>query len=134
MRFEVGMQGSFSKTVSESDVYLFAGITGDFNPLHIDLTQAENGRFGKRIVHGVLILGFISTVIGTQIPGKGTIYLEQDIKFLGPVYIGDTITAFVKINEVLNEEKNILKLDTYVKNQQGEIVLDGFAVVMVSNY
>ena len=127
--FDVGRNASFSKTISESDVYMFAGITGDFNPIHVDAEKSKDSIFGKRIVHGILVTGFLSTIIGTSMPGEGTIYMEQDIKFVKPVYIGDTITAVVRIAEVLNEEKKILKLDTIIRNQNNDIVCDGYAVV-----
>lgn len=125
----IGDQAEFTKTISESDVYLFSGITGDMNPVHINAVDAEKTVFGGRIVHGALVAGFISTVIGMYLPGPGTIYLEQDSKYLKPVSIGDTVTAKVKVQEIINEQKNIYKLNTEVMNQRSEIVLTGFAVV-----
>jgi 3-hydroxybutyryl-CoA dehydratase len=127
----VGEYGEFSKTISESDVYTFAGITGDFNSVHVNKVVAERSRFGKQIAHGILVTGLVSTVIGTVMPGEGTVYMEQDIKFLKPVYIGDTVTAKVTVADVINEKKGVLKLSTTVINQDNEIVCDGFAVVMV---
>ncbi len=129
MEYQIGMTDCFSKTLSESDIYMFAGITGDMNPVHINKESACNSVCGERIAHGILVAGFISTVIGMKMPGPGTIYLEQNCKFLKPVKIGDTITATVKIMEILNEEKQILKLDTKVENQQSELVITGWAVV-----
>ena len=128
-RDQIGIKAEFSKTISESDVYLFAGITGDMNPVHIDGLEAEKSFAGKRIVHGALVSGLISGVIGMKLPGPGTIYMEQDSKYVKPVYIGDTVRAAVEIVEVLNEKKRILKLDTKVYNQNNEVVVDGFAVV-----
>lgn len=128
-RWKVADSASMSKTVSESDVYLFAGITGDFNSAHINAEEAKKGIFGERIAHGILVTGLISAVIGMKLPGEGTIYMEQDAKFLRPVKIGDTVTATVRINEIINEEKGVLKLDTSVKNQHGEEVISGYAVV-----
>lgn len=125
----LGDKAYFSKTISESDVYLFAGITGDFNPIHINEVSAENSFAHSRIVHGALISGMVSTVIGMHLPGAGTIYMEQDSRFLKPVYIGDTITAMVEIIEILNADKNIIKLRTYAHNQKNELVLDGYSVV-----
>lgn len=125
----IGDKAYFTKTISEGDVYLFAGITGDFNPIHINKVAAENSFTHSRIAHGALVSGMISTVIGTKLPGNGTIYMEQDSKFLRPVYIGDTITATVEIAEIINENKGILKLKTSVINQNNETVLDGFAIV-----
>lgn len=133
MNYLINQKASFSKTISESDVYLFAGITGDFNSIHINQVAAQNSIFEGRVVHGILIAGLISTVIGTKLPGEGTIYLEQNVKFLKPVKIGDTITASVTIIDILNEKKGILKLSTQAENQFKEIVVDGYAIVKVSD-
>lgn len=128
----VGDQASFSKTISESDIYQFAGITGDFNPLHVDKEFARESIFKERIAHGILTSGFISTVIGTQLPGINTIYLSQNLKFLAPVKIGDTIIAEVKVLEKIDQKK-IIRLHTSVKNQHGKTVIDGEATVMKKN-
>lgn len=127
--WSLNQKASLTKTISESDVYLFAGITGDFNSAHVNEVYAKNGVFGERIVHGVLVTGLISAVIGTKLPGEGTIYMEQDVKFLKPVKIGDTVTATVEVVEILNVKKCILKLDTMVENQRNEKVIEGYAVV-----
>lgn len=126
---KTGEKAWFSKTISESDVYLFAGITGDFNPIHIDSVAAENSFAQSRIVHGALISGMISTVIGMKLPGAGAVYLEQDSRFLKPVYIGDTVTAIVEVEEIINKSKGIMKLKTYVNNQNNDRVVDGFAII-----
>ncbi len=126
---KVGDQASFAKTISESDIYQFAGITGDFNPLHVDNEFAKNSFFKERIAHGILTAGFISSVIGMKLPGKNTIYLSQNLKFMAPVKIGDTIKAEVTVLEKVDKKK-ILVLQTRVKNQHGEIVVDGEATVM----
>lgn len=131
IKYRVGAKEEFCKTISESDVYMFAGITGDMNPVHINEIEAAQSFAQRRIVHGALVSGMISTVIGMKLPGPGTIYMEQDSKFVKPVYIGDTIKAAVEIQEVLSEKKGILKLNTVVSNQKNEIVLTGFAVVMI---
>lgn len=89
----IGDEATFQKTLSESDVYLFAGITGDQNPAHINDIYAKDTRFGKRIVHGMLTSSLVSSILGMQLPGPGTIYLGQTLKFLSPVYFGDTIQA-----------------------------------------
>lgn len=128
-QYKTGMMGKTEKTITESDVYLFAGITGDLNPLHINAERAKDGPFGKRVVHGMLTAGFISTVIGMKFPGPETIYMEQNVKFLKPVFIGDTITATVEITDVIHPEKKILKLDTKVENEKGELVVEGYAIV-----
>lgn len=88
MKYEIGQSASFSKTIAECDVYGFAGITGDFNPLHVNAEQAKNMPFGRRIVHGMLTASFLSTVIAGKMPGPGTIYMKQEARFLKPVYLG----------------------------------------------
>jgi len=123
-----GAQAEFSKTISESDVYLFAGITGDFNPAHVNQTYAEGTSFKSRIAHGFLTAGFISTVIGTMLPGPGTIYIRQELNFLAPVYINDTVTASVEVLEV-DTEKNRVLLKTLCKNQENKLLIEGQALV-----
>lgn len=118
-----------AKTISEADVYLFAGITGDFNPAHVNELYAEKTRFGKRIAHGMLTAGLISAVIGTQLPGPGAIYVSQTLRFLAPVYIGDTITATVRVSTI-DPEHNRVKLETLCENQAGTKLATGEAVVM----
>lgn len=127
--YQIGDKAEFTKTISESDVYLFAGITGDLNPIHVNEIEAANSQFGNRLVHGILVTGLISGVIGMKFPGPGTIYMEQQIKFLKPVMIGDTVTAVVELTKVLNEEKRIMELSTEVFNQKKTKVLEGKAVV-----
>ena len=128
MTYSVGQRACFSKTISESDVYLFAGICGDFNSVHINAVKAQESRFKKRVVHGALINALISTVLGMKMPGEGTIYLSQNSKFVKPTYIGDTITAEVEIIEI-NDNK--AKLKTMATNQNEEIVLEGEALVLL---
>ena len=125
---KIGDTAKFSKTVSESDIYQFAGVTGDFNPAHIDEAYAKKTFFKTRIAHGMLSAGFISTVIGTKLPGTGSIYIKQDLSFLAPVRIGDTITARVEVIEIM-DGKNRVRLKTVCVNQEGAQVLDGEAVV-----
>lgn len=127
MKYYVGQSAQFSKTITETDVYNFAGICGDFNPLHINKIAAEASPFGRRIVHGALISAMISTVLGMYLPGNGTIYLSQEVYFQKPVYIEDTVTAKVTIQE-LRENGNAL-METCVYNQQGERVILGTAFV-----
>ena len=126
---QIGDSASFTKTVTESDINLYAGISGDFNPAHMDAEHAKGTMFGQRIAHGMLSAGFISNVLGNQLPGPGTIYMGQELRFVKPVYIGDTVTATVTVRERI-EEKNRLKLDTVVTNQRGEPVITGTATVM----
>lgn len=126
---QVGDSASFTKTVSEHDVYTYAGVSGDFNPAHVNEVEAQKGMFGKRIAHGMLSAGFISTVLGTQLPGPGTIYMGQELRFTKPVFFGDTITAKVTVAELI-PEKNRAILDTVCTNQNGEVVIKGKATVM----
>lgn len=123
-----GDSAQFTKTVSESDIYLYSGISGDLNPAHINHEYASNTFFKARIAHGMLSAGFISAVIGMQLPGPGTIYREQHLKFLAPVYIGDTISASVEVLEI-DPERKIITLATRCYNQEKKLVVDGTAVV-----
>jgi len=125
---KVGDSAEFTKTVSETDIYLYAGVSGDFNPAHINEEYAKETFFKTRIAHGMLSASFISTVIGTKLPGPGTIYLDQSLKFLAPVRIGDTITARAELIEIV-PEKNKVRLKTTCMNQDEIIVLEGEAVV-----
>lgn len=124
----LGQSAQFSKTISESDVYLYAGITGDFNPAHINQAYAEKTKFKTRIAHGMLTAGFISNLLGTQLPGPGSIYLQQTLNFMAPVVIGDTVTATVEVIEILVEKKRV-RMKTICTNQEGTVVLEGEAVV-----
>jgi 3-hydroxybutyryl-CoA dehydratase len=126
----VGQSAEFAKTVTEADVVLFAGVTGDFNPAHVDAVAAERGRFGGRIAHGMLSAGFISATLAMKLPGPGTIYLSQTLRFTRPVMIGDTVTARVEILELIPGKRRV-RLATICRNQRDETVLDGEAIVMV---
>jgi 3-hydroxybutyryl-CoA dehydratase len=123
---KVGDSVQISKTITEGDIELFARATGDFNPIHLDQTYAEKTIFKGRIAHGLLSVGLLSAVLGNILPGHGTIYLSQEIKFLAPVRIGDTITARVEVIELI-PEKNRAKFRTTCVNQQEKMVVDGFA-------
>ena len=129
MNIQPGQSANFSKTISESDVYGFAGLIGDFNSAHLNQVEAEKSIFGARIAHGMLVGSLISTVLGMKLPGSGTIYLEQNLKFRKPVYFGDTVTATATVTEVINRTKGIYRLDTIITNQKDEIVMDGYAIV-----
>ena len=124
----VGDRAEFSKTLSEADVYLYAGVTGDLNPAHINEEYAKKTFFKTRIVHGMLLAGLISGVLGNRLPGPGTVYIRQEVTFLAPVRIGDTVTASVEILEIMTEAKRI-KARTTCVNQEGTLVLDGVAIV-----
>lgn len=125
---EPGQSARFAKTVSESDIYLYAGITGDLNPAHLNRQYARGTHFKARIAHGMLTAGFISAVLGCQLPGPGTVYLSQELKFLAPVRIGDTITAQVQVTH-LDQKRHRVTLDTSCWNQDGVQVLAGTALV-----
>ena len=115
MKYHIGDKGSFSKTVTESDICAFAGISGDFNPVHVNKINAEKSIFGRQIAHGFLSASFISTI-----------YLKQELEFISPVCIGDTVTASVEITEI--EGKKAV-LNTVVMNQQDTLVIKGTATV-----
>lgn len=128
MSFTVGSKASFSKKITERDVATFAEISGDKNPLHLDEAFAKTTRFGARIAHGAFTFGVISAVLGTQLPGPGTVYLGQSLKFLKPVYFDDTITATVEITAI-RPDKGIVTCKTDCANQHGEKIAEGEATV-----
>ena len=133
MRFEdlkIGMTETLSKTISEKDVLTFAEISLDNNPLHVDEEAAKKGMFGRRVAHGIFVASLLSAVLGTKLPGEGTVYLGQELKFRRPVYLNDTVTAVVEVSE-LRPEKHIAILKTVVVNQDGIEVITGTATVMV---
>ncbi len=132
MKFEnlkIGMKDKITKTITETDVILYSGITLDINPAHIDEEYSKNTIFKNRIAHGMLTAGLVSAVLGNKLPGEGTIYMGQELLFTAPVYFGDTITATVEIIEII-PEKNRVILSTTCTNQKGNIVLKGKAKVM----
>ncbi|WP_097026950.1 MaoC family dehydratase [Clostridium peptidivorans] len=127
----IGMKKSVTKTISEADVYTYAGLIGDINPVHVNAEYAKTTRFGERIVHGMLTASFFSTIVGMLIPGADAIYLGQTCKFLLPVKFGDTITATGEVIS-MRPEKKIAVMRTTVVNQRGELVIDGEATVMAT--
>ena len=127
---QVGQAAEMAKTVTAADIALFAGVTGDFNPVHVDAAAAAQSRFGERIAHGMLSAGFISAVIAMRLPGPGSIYLSQTLRFTKPVRIGDTVTTRVEVVEVVAPKRR-LRLATVCRNQNGETVVEGEAVVLV---
>jgi 3-hydroxybutyryl-CoA dehydratase len=129
VKFKVGDSSSYSQTITEANIAHFVGAVGDTNPLHLDGEYAKKTRFGQRIAQGILVAGLISTAIGTKLPGIGAVYLGQSLKFLKPAYIGDTITATVRV-KAIRQDKPILTLETVCTNQQGEKVIDGEATVL----
>ena len=128
-KLEIGMSECLGKTITEADILNFAGVSLDVNPLHLNEEYAKKTMFKGRIAHGIIGAGLISAVIGTKLPGEGTIYLSQNLKFIAPVKIGDTITAKVEIVE-LNQEKKKVELKTTCTNQNGVLVIDGEAKVL----
>ena len=126
---KIGMKESISKTITETDIILYSGISLDCNPVHLNKEYAEASRFKKRIAHGMLTAGLISAVLGTKLPGEGTIYLEQNLKFKQPVYLGDTITATCEIIDIIKEKRKVI-LSTICSNQDEKIILTGEAKVM----
>lgn len=127
--YAVGDTASLSKTVTDADIVLFAGVSLDTNPVHLDATYAAKTRFGGRIAHGMLSAGLISACIGTRLPGPGSIYLSQSLKFRAPVRIGDTVTATVTVVAV-KDGKPLYTLETTCTNQDGEVLLAGEAVIL----
>jgi 3-hydroxybutyryl-CoA dehydratase len=127
--YKVGDSAQLSRTVKDEDIRIFAEVTGDKNPLHLDDEFASKTIFKRRIAHGILTAALISSVIGNRLPGNGTIYLSQTLNFLAPVYVGDEITAKVEVLQVLKEGKR-LRLKTQVINQNGTVVVDGEALVI----
>jgi len=125
----VGQSASFTKTITETDVVLFGGISGDLNPAHFNEEYAKDTFFKGRIAHGMLCASFISTVLGMHLPGPGTIYMKQDLKFLAPVRFNDTVTATCTVKEMI-KEKNRVIFECKVVNQEGVDVISGEAMVM----
>ena len=127
--FKEGDTAEFAKTISEFDIYQFAGITGDFNPLHVNEEAAKETRFGKRIAHGMLVSSFICTALGTKLPGEGTIHVNQDLSFLSPVFIGDTITVKLTLaDKEYKKNRWLIKCEIY--NQEDVLVIEGNAIVV----
>lgn len=124
---EVGQQASMTKKITSADITTMAILTGDTNPLHLDDNFASRTRFGQRIAHGTLIFSLISAVLGTKLPGPGTIYASQSLRFIAPVFIGDEVKAIV---EVVAKDKNMVRLRTQCHTANG-LVLDGAALVLV---
>ena len=124
----LGDRAERTRTFTEADVVEYAELSGDLNPIHLDDEYAAKSRFGRRIVHGFLTAGMISALLGTQLPGIGSIYVAQTFKFLAPVYIGDTITASVEVTAI-REEKRLVTLRTDCVNAEGTLVLTGEATI-----
>jgi 3-hydroxybutyryl-CoA dehydratase len=127
----IGARETHTRTITEADIIEFADVSGDHNPVHLDEEYAAQSMFGGRIAHGLLAASMISAVLGTKMPGPGSVYLGQTLKFLAPVRIGDTIEASVEVIAV-RKDKHILTLRTDCVNQDGTLVLTGEATVKYS--
>ena len=130
MKIKVGDSASVTKTITEADVQTFGDLTGDHNPLHFDKEHARRTRFGKPISHGMLTGSLFSPIIAHRLPGEGAIYLSQSLRFVAPVFAGDTITAELTVTRV-REDKQIITLEGVLRNQRGEVVIKGESVVLV---
>jgi 3-hydroxybutyryl-CoA dehydratase len=127
---EIGETASISKMIGEADVINYAGIIGDFNPIHVNPEYAKTTMFGERIAHGMLTASFISTLVGCCLPGVNALYLSQEVKFVKPVKLGDTITATAKVIEKIDAKRRII-METTITNQRNEVVVSGKAAVMI---
>ncbi|BAU29261.1 3-hydroxybutyryl-CoA dehydratase [Aneurinibacillus soli] len=125
----VGDKAELVRTIEDQDIVAFAELTGDVNPIHLDDEFAKTTFFKGRIAHGMLTASYISTILGTQLPGTNTIYLSQNLKFKAPVKIGDTITVVAEVLEK-RDDKKLIKLQTNVLNSNGKVVVEGEAMVM----
>ena len=121
---QIGDKASFAKTITETDVYLFAGISGDFNPLHVDEEYAKTTDFKTRIAHGGLAASLLANVLGMKLPGLGTIALEVTQKFRNPVYFGDTVTVTVEVTKKVDRMK-VVEMNILWTNQKGQVVSKG---------
>ncbi|HWS55548.1 MAG TPA: MaoC family dehydratase [Pyrinomonadaceae bacterium] len=131
MTLQVGRSAEVSKTITDEDIEAFAALTGDRNPVHLDDEYAARSRFGRRIAHGMIGASLLSAVIANELPGRGSVYLSQSLRFTAPVYPGDTVTARVTVTR-LREDKPVVTLETVCTNQRGERVIEGEAVVLAS--
>jgi len=125
----VGMKESYSQTISDADIKVFAGISGDHNPVHLSEEYAENSMFKKRIAHGLMSGSFFSALFGTKLPGKGCVYVSQNLNFKRPVYIGDTVTATIEVTSIDNNKRRVF-FNTYCM-VKGKVVIDGVAEIYI---
>ena len=130
MTLKVGDTASLTRTVTDADIRAFAELTGDRNPIHLNDDFAATTRFGRRIAHGMFGASLISAVLGNELPGTGSIYLSQTLKFLAPVYLGDIVTARLTVTKI-RDDKPIVTLETVCENQRGETLIKGEAVVLL---
>jgi 3-hydroxybutyryl-CoA dehydratase len=126
--FAVGDTTTFSKTISEADILLFAAVSGDNYPLHVDAEYAKTTRFGQRAAHGMLTASLLSTVVGLMLQKPGGIYVEQSLRFRAPVFIGDTLTATAELTELIPQRRR-MRVRGSIVNQRGETVLEGDGLI-----
>jgi 3-hydroxybutyryl-CoA dehydratase len=131
MRFKVGDAATRTKTVTDEDIRAFAELSGDRNPVHLDDEYAAGTRFGRRIAHGMLAASLVSATLANELPGRGSVYLSQTLRFVAPVFPGDTVTARVEVTKV-REDKPVVTLETVCTNQRGEKLIEGEAVVLLT--
>jgi acyl dehydratase len=131
-QIQIGDRATLTRTITDEMVVAYADLIGDHNPVHLDEAFAATTRFGRRIAHGMLVAGLISTLIASDLPGPGSVYLGQTLQFKAPVYLGDAITVKVEVVKV-REDKPIITLATVCTNQDGQSVIEGEAVVMVQS-
>jgi 3-hydroxybutyryl-CoA dehydratase len=132
--FKIGDKAFHSKTITETDIVLFAGISGDFNPLHVNDEYAKTTQFGKRVAHGGLAFSMISGLLGMKLPGPGTMHVSQKLDFRKPVFAGDTLTAEAEVIEKFTKKEGKLKflrIKTNVYNQDNVAVIEGEALVIL---
>ena len=129
MSLRVGQSAEVSKTITDEDIRAFAELSGDRNPVHLDDEYAATTRFGRRVAHGMLAASLLSAVLANELPGRGTVYLSQNLRFTAPVFPGDTVTARVTVRAV-REDKPVVTLETVCTNQRGQRVVEGEAVVL----
>lgn len=129
--FKPGDTATRSKTITREDVRAFAELSGDYNPVHLDEEYASGTRFGRTIAHGMLAASLISATLANELPGRGAVYLSQSLRFVAPVFPGDTVTARVTVTKV-REDKPIVTLETVCTNERGEKLLEGEAVVLLT--
>ena len=126
---KIGMKVSYSQTITDADIKAYAGVSGDHNPVHVSQEYAEQSRYGKRLAHGMISIGFFSALFGMRLPGPGCVYVAQNTKFKRPVYIDDTITAIAEVTDVCVEKKRVFfSTNCYVKNK---LVISGDAEIYI---
>lgn len=126
---KVGMKVSYSQTITDADIKAYAGVSGDHNPVHVSQEYAEQSRYGKRLAHGMISIGFFSALFGMRLPGPGCVYVAQNTKFKRPVYIDDTITAIAEVTNVCIDKKRVFfSTNCYVKNK---LVISGDAEIYI---